>query len=275
MPTSDLDEAFDRFASVLTESRWADGSIGWRKGSAPEPEPTALLALALDDEAASDWLLAHQAADGAVVLETGEVRSTGAAGLNALALPTRDAQLAALRFAVSALGKGAPATDPQGWGWVPETYAWVEPTSRVLLATRILQPSDEQTIDDALRILRDREISAGGWNYGNSSVRGTDLKPYAQTTAIACIAMQGLNEPALDRGLDLLGTLALEERGGMSLAMSLLALRLNGGDESGPSDALLAAMLEQYERTAFLGNLGAVAWAALATSPHRPLEAKP
>ena len=120
--------------------------------------------------------------------------------------------------------------------------------------------------------MRGREISTGGWNYGNSAVRGTDLKPYAQTTAAACIAMQGLDEPALERGLDLLETLALRERGGMSLAMSALALRLNGREETAAFDAIITALVEQYDQTAFLGNLGAVAWAAMATSTTPALE---
>jgi hypothetical protein len=276
MRTSALSVTFDRMSEVLSAARRADGSLGWTRGAPPEPEPTALLALSLGDEAASEWLLAHQADDGAVVLETGEVRNTGAAALNALALPTETAQIAALDFAVSALatfveGSSDPG-DPEGWGWVPDTFAWVEPTSRVLLATRILRPSDAGTINDALTILRGREISTGGWNYGNSSVRGTDLKPYTQTTAIACIAMQGLAEPALDRGLALLETLGPRERGGMSLAMSALALRLNGREQTAAFGAILRALLAQYEKTAFLGSLGAVAWAAMATSTTPALE---
>ena len=271
---------FDRFATVLADAQLPDGGVGWVSGAPAEPEPTALLALALDDDRARSWLAAHQADDGAVVLETGEARNTGAAALNALALPTGPARLAALDFALTALARAVPEMqqpgEPVGWGWLPDTFAWVEPTSRILLATRILRPADQATIDDALKVLRAREVTTGGWNYGNSNVLGTDLTPYAQTTAAACIAMHGLDEPVLDRGLDQLETLALQERGGLSLAMSAMALRLNGRTDRPAHQQILAALDEQYDRTAFLGNLSAVAWAVLATRPGpSPLEVAP
>lgn len=268
--------AFERFADVLSREQHADGGLGWTAGATAEPEPTALLALALDDDRARRWLLEHQGPDGAVVLETGEVRNTGAAALTALALPTEQARLDALAFAVGAVGSRLDtpdaADDPLGWPWVPGTYAWVEPTARVLLATRALRPSDDATTSDALTILRDREVDGGGWNYGNSSVRGTDLTPYAQTTAMACIALHGMDEPCLERGLEALRRLLRVETGGLSLAMGAEALRLDGRDEESYGETV-AALASQYERTGFLGNLGTLAWAALATRDGRsPLE---
>jgi hypothetical protein len=268
---TDPNDAYERFSETLRSARLDDGSMAWVDGGAAEPEPTALLALATDDAEAREWLAAHQGEDGAVILETGEVRNTGAAALNALALPDEASRLSALAFAVAALGQTVPdpqyAGDPPGWGWVPATFAWTEPTSRVLLATRLLRPDDAPTIEDATVILRGREVVGGGWNYGNSAARGTDLTPYVQTTAIACTALQGLDEPSLDRGLSLLEARTLEELGGLSLAMSLLALRLGGRGGGEVAQSILDALVEQYERTAFLGNLGAVAWAALATAP--------
>jgi hypothetical protein len=280
VPSSATEVTFDRFATVLANAQLPDGGVGWISGAPAEPEPTALLALALDDHRARSWLAAHQADDGAIVFETGEARNTGAAALNALALPTADARLAALDFALTALGQAVPEMqqpdEPVGWGWLPDTFAWVEPTSRILLATRILRPADRATIDDALKVLRARQVTTGGWNYGNSTVLGTDLTPYAQTTAAACIGMHGLDEPSLQLGLDLLETLSLQERGGLSLAMSAVALRLNGRADEDAQHQIIAALDEQYDRTAFLGNLGAIAWAVLATRPGpSPLEAAP
>lgn len=270
---------FDRLAEVLLDAQGSDGGIGWIAGATPEPEPTAILALALDDDRARRWLADHQSPDGAVVFETGEVRNTGAAALNALALPTEAARLTALDFAIAALGERVEGSslpdEPAGWGWLPGTFGWVEPTSRVVLATRLLRPTDTATVDAGLAILRAREVAGGGWNYGNSDVLGTDLTPYAQTTAAACLALQGLDEPALRRGLDQLRGLARRERGGLSLAMAAVAFRLCLGEGSTAHHEVATALGQQYERTAFLGNLGSVAWAALALRPDPPPLAVP
>lgn len=275
MRQTTVDAAHDRFAGELTSARLGDGSFGWAAGGEGEPEPTALGALALDDDGARAWLAERQAADGSVVLETGEIRNTGAAALTALALPSEEARRAALAFAVAALGQTVPdpqyAGDPPGWAWVPGTFAWTEPTARVLLATRLLRPDDTATIDDGVVILRGREVVGGGWNYGNSAARGTDLTPYVQTTAAACLGLQGLDEPSLARGLDLLESKAVEEAGGLSLAMALLALRVSGRGGTPAAAAILEALVAQYDRTAFLGNVGALAWATMATGPDEDL----
>ncbi len=258
-------------AALLIEAQGSDGGIGWMAGATPEPEPTALLALALDDDRARQWLADRQGDDGAMVFETGEIRNTGAAALNAVALPTEAARLAALDFAIASIGERVDGSslpdEPAGWGWLPETFGWVEPTSRVLLATRILRPGDTAIIDQSLAVIRAREVAIGGWNYGNSNVLGTDLTPYAQTTAAACLALQGLDEPVLERGLGQLQTLARRERGGLSLAMAALATRLCESVESPAYIEMTTALGEQYQRTGFLGNLGSVAWAALALGP--------
>jgi hypothetical protein len=267
---SGIDDAHDRFRRELDGVVADDGGMSWVAGGANEPEPTALAALALDDDASRAWLAAHQADDGSVVLETGEVRNTGGSGLIALAMAPGAAQDRALDFAIGAKGGKVEdplyAEDPLGWGWVPGTFSWVEPTARVLLATRILRASDTTTIDDGVRILSTRETDAGGWNYGNANVNGTDLTPYVQTTAIAVIALAGLDVPALGRGIDRLRQAALVERGGMSLATTLLAVRLAADDPDFEAE-LVAALVAQYDRTAFLRNFGALAWAVLATAP--------
>ena len=267
---SGIDDAHERFRRDLAAAVAEDGGMSWVAGGANEPEPTALAALALDNDPSRSWLAARQADDGSVVLETGEVRNTGAAGLVALAMAPGSGRDRALDFAIGAKGGRVDdplyVDDPLGWGWVPGTFAWVEPTSRVLLATRILRPGDTATIDDGVEILSTRETDAGGWNYGNASVNGTDLTPYVQTTAIAVIALAGLDVAAVGRGIDHLHRAALSERGGMSLAMTLLAFRLAADDPAFETE-LAAALVAQYDRTAFLANRGALAWAVLATAP--------
>ena len=84
-------ELHARLSSRLEASRTGDG-FGPRAGLPPEPEPTALAAIALDDEDARAWLLDHQRADGGFALVVGTVVNDSATGLAALALPPGDAR---------------------------------------------------------------------------------------------------------------------------------------------------------------------------------------
>src|SRR5688572_11276036 len=102
----------DRAAEELRRRTNPDGGFGPRAGQPTEPEPTALVAMALG--------LDLPAMPGAQV-------STAATPLVALAMPSgaaRERMLDAL-----AAMQAQPAKAPRGWGWTPTTYGWVEPTS--------------------------------------------------------------------------------------------------------------------------------------------------
>ena len=255
---------------ALGEARLADGGFGLAGDGTSEAEPTAVAALALDDAAARAWLSAAQRPDGGFAALDGRPESPSVAALAALALNDRGAGLRALAHAVSnrahtvgESGEGDP-DGLDGWGWTSDTFSWVEPTSRVLLATKILRPADSVTRSEALRILRDRRCPDGGWNYGNANVNGVDLRSYAQTTAVALIALQGEATSLVDPPLRFLQRRWRDEPGGLTLAQTLVALRLHGSD--GAAD-LRQALASVYRRTAFLGNVLALAWAVLATAP--------
>ncbi len=264
----DLDTVHRALRDALLETRADDGGFGWSLAGEPEAEPTALAALALDDAAARDWLGAHQDEDGGFELSTGVVEQSAVTPLAALALEDGPSRRRALDHVESSRARTLEASGAdrgeEGWGWTPDTYAWVEPTARALLALRALRPEATEAIDEAHSVLVGREVEGGGWNYGNADVLGTDLKPYVQTSAAAVMALQGDDSGLLDRGRAYLRERATEERGGLSLAMALAALRLTGGGE--PS-GLLEALGEQYERTGFLGDVGSLAWAVLSTGP--------
>jgi hypothetical protein len=183
--------------------------------------------------------------------------------LAALALDEGDARERAIDYATAERAQRPPARDhvPAGWGWTPTTYGWVEPTARVLLLVRLLRPGDRSTADEAIALLAEREIAGGGWNYGNAEVRGTDLKPYVQPTAMAVLALQGRDDlPILRNGAAWLQERALDERGGLSLALAAVALAANGL----PAEEVVEGLATQWGRTRFLGNVAALAWAVLA-----------
>jgi hypothetical protein len=262
-------------ADSLRGMQRPDGGFGIAVGLPAEPEPTAVAALALDDAPARAWLAARQAPTGGFAERAGVVEDCATAAVVALALGKRDAALRALDYAIARrspqIGESGDEDGDgrDGWGWTPETYSWVEPTSRVLLATRVLRPADRSTRDEAVRLLEDRQCPDGGWNYGNATVNGVDLRGYAQTTAVALLALQGSGSDAAGRGLSFLRRAWSDEPGGLTLAQSLIVFRLTGDVAS--ARRVVDALAGSRRRTGFLGNVLVIAWAVLASSPEERL----
>jgi hypothetical protein len=264
----------ERLADALAAAIGNDGGLGFGAGEVPEPEPTAVAALALGDERARQWLLGRQHPSGGFALDTGVVENSATTALVALALPAGSARERALDYAVAChalVPEGLEGADP-AWGWTPTSYSWTEPTARVLLAMRVLRPRATATIDEAERTLAQRECRHGGWNYGNRDALGTDLKPYVQTTAVAVIALQGRPRELAERGAAHLRAHWREERGGLTLAQTLVALRLADAATDDTTE-LEVALDQQHARTGFLGNQLTLAWAVLATAPDDRLDA--
>jgi hypothetical protein len=261
---------FERSAETLDRSRSGD-AFGPTAGAEPEPEPTALAAIALDDDAARRWLTGAQRPDGSFGLTAGPVENDAATGLAALALPRGDERERALDHLVATPARTLPSDavvphDPNvpGWGWALGTAGWVEPTARALLAFRRLRPGARTQIDGAVGFLADRECVGGGWNFGNRSVYYVDLPPFGQTTAAGLIGLHALasGDGLVLRGVDALRRLWTLERGPLTLAMSLAAFRL--------LDLAEAEELEQaLERTldAPPPDVISLAWIALASGP--------
>ena len=195
--------------------------------------------LALDDGRARTWLEEHQRPDGSLALVIGDQVNPPDDSVNdsptalaALALPAGAGRDAALDHVVAhqaikldAVSEVVPM-DPtfRGWSWTPFTFGWIEPTSRALLALQVLRPSATAEIEDAVKLLADRSCVGGGWNYGNREVWEKELEPFAQTTAIALIGLQGAGDPqVVADGYAVLRKLWPVENGGMSLGVALLA----------------------------------------------------
>jgi hypothetical protein len=258
-------------AEALGAARGADGGFGPRAGIAAEPEPTALAAIALDDQAARAWLVEHQAPDGSFSRQLGGVRNDAATALAALALegePSSRALDALERERAGSFASSEVApfdASYRGWPWTEDAFGWIEPTARAVMALRVLRPAAAEPIADGLGVLRDRECVGGGWNYGNRIVLDEELPPFAQTTAIAMLALQGIAEPLVPRGLETLRRLWREEAdGALSLSLATAALALH--EDPDHRDAA-AALRGNFERTGFLGDVVALAWAAIALGP--------
>ena len=272
---------FGRLSARLESARNDDGGFGPRPGLPSEPEPTALATLALDDDAGRAWLASHQRADGSLALVIGdrvnppdESVNDSATSLAALAMPAGAPREKALDYIVAHQAVQLSSSSPvvpmdvslRGWSWTPFTFGWIEPTSRNLLALQILRPSATAQITDAVKLLADRSCVGGGWNYGNREVWDTDLEPYAQTTAIGLIGLQGSGDAkVVTDGYTVLRRLWPIEAGGLSLGLSLIAMRLAADGTDAERADIEVALSSSFDATAFLDDNVALGWATLAT----------
>lgn len=83
-------------------------------------------------------------------------------------------------------------TSLRGWPWVSGTHSWIEPTSLVMLALQAAGFKDHKRMAEAVKMILNRQLARGGWNYGNTTVFGTELRPIPESTGIALAALEGL-----------------------------------------------------------------------------------
>jgi hypothetical protein len=109
----------------------------------------------------------------------------------------------ALQFLLNATGKHWPKqkdapvahdTSIKGWPWIENTHSWIEPTSLSILALKVCGYAGHNRVLEAKRMILDRQLPSGGWNYGNTRVFGTMLRPSPVGTGHALSALAGLTE---------------------------------------------------------------------------------
>lgn len=269
-----------------------DGGWGYYPGTASRLEPTCWAGLALlaadpdgDRQAlvASTFFVRGRRGDGLIIDAAEAVEDRPNLAFNAMAalLLTQARMAAPAAHIVASLAehKGAKLPDSkinrqdnslQGWGWIDDTFSWVEPTCWCLIALKKLVPlfpAARARIDEAERLLADRCCSDGGWNYGNANMLGQQLRPYVPTTALALVAMQDRPAAAcVVRSLEYLSEHRVAERSAMALALASLALRVFGKT----TDEVDGYLVAQWDRTRFLGNnhLTAMALYSLTADRH-------
>jgi hypothetical protein len=117
-----------------------------------------------------------------------------------------------------------------GWPWTPGTTAWVEPTALFIIAlTRAGVLPTHVRIAAGVRLLVDRRIPSGGWNFGNpySKSHALAATPLATSIALSALAAAGVpaDGPAVPAGLRFLERSLSGDVSAVSLAWALIALR--------------------------------------------------
>lgn len=178
---------------------------------------------------------------------------------------------------VSAKGVRVDVFDPkqdntlQGWSWIKDTFSWVEPTSWCLLALKKSDAVFRTTAaaareQEAERLLVNRVCVAGGWNYGNASALGQDLRAYVPTTAVGLLSLQNRRmETAVQRSVQFLTGERLSEPSGMALSLAAMCLRVYGLSADDVEEQLATAVVQSEESA----NLQAMAMTVYALSAER------
>lgn len=236
--------------------RLRDSRQGWgnRAGGTPYVEPTALAALALSAStsttlpaesnvaiaAAAEWLKSIQQSEGCLGISPDLPRPSWTTPLAILVWLATDRCHESTKKAVDwllvqqGLTWSPTAESPYGhdtriagWAWVADTHSWLEPTALAVLALRRAGFSGHVRTLDGQRLIRDRVIRNGGWNYGNSAVFGTDLQPQPAPTGLALLALSGVEDadsPIVTQSCDYLETILPTTRAPQSLCYGTLAL---------------------------------------------------
>ncbi len=113
-----------------------------------------------------------------------------------------------------------------GWPWIDSTHSWVTPTAQSMIALTVAGFGDHERVLAGKRLLVDRQIPQGGWNYGNTSVLGQELRPFPETTGIALNALAGrVSREVVQISLDYVLREVPKLRTPLSLAWAILGLK--------------------------------------------------
>ncbi len=217
-----------------------------RGGGSYRPDATAWAVLALqasgvepgDLKPARARLAADQLPDGRIAVSSEHHQGYWPTPITVLAWEQapdfREARSRAVTFLLENTGHHFPRTSDsavghdtaiQGWPWIAGTHSWVIPTAAAIMALRVAGQGDHERVKAARRLLLDRQLPEGGWNYGNTVVYGQKLHPMPESTGLALSALAGIaRREELAPSLAYLKTRVTMVRTPLSLSWGLLGL---------------------------------------------------
>ncbi len=136
----------------------------------------------------------------------------------------------------------------RGWSWLSTAHSWVEPTSLAIIALKASGRGDHPRVQEAVRMLLDRQLSAGGWNYGNTTVFDTPLRPIPEDTGYALAALAGsVNRKRIEKSLEYLQSACIRARTPSTLCWGILGLS-SWGRRPEPVEQWIAESLDLQRR---------------------------
>jgi hypothetical protein len=116
-------------------------------------------------------------------------------------------------------------TSIHGWPWIENTHSWIEPTALSILALKIAGHTEHVRVKEGIKMIMNRQLNNGGWNYGNTTVFGRELYPMPDSTAIAISALYGsISRPDIDKSIDYLKSRIEKIKAPFSLGWGILGL---------------------------------------------------
>ncbi len=183
-------------------------------------------------------LIGEQGTDGRVWLSPGHPESYWPTALATLAWrgspASQMAQKRAIHFLLGISGvhfaktsddSSAHDTNLKGWPWIEGTHSWIEPTANCVMALRATGYGQHDRVREAIRMILDRQLPHGGWNYGNTSVFGKELHPMPESTGAALVSVAGqVEQNTVSRSLAYLEGEVDRLRTPVSLGWALIGL---------------------------------------------------
>ena len=146
----------------------------------------------------------------------------------------RENQARAADFLITSSGRHWPRaadspsahdTNIKGWPWIADTHSWAEPTALAMMALKIAGYGDHERVKEATRLLLDRQLPQGGWNYGNTLVFDQELRPMPLSTGMVLNALKDQTSlTTIQRSLTYLQSRVVSLPTPRSLGWSLLGL---------------------------------------------------
>jgi hypothetical protein len=269
-PNPDLANLIKRLTSFFLPG----GGCPYYKGRASSAEPTLLAGLALFASGAPaerakpllSWAQTLQNMDGSVSVNPGHrgqgLWLTAQAAIVFHHYGFKENLKRAQDFLLS-MRSVTVANDPRlkqdntlaGWPWVPGTFGWVEPTAWSLIALHLSGQAGHPRAVEGRKLLLDRRIPSGGWNYGNPNLDDKELLPFWDTTGLALTALCGHTDVAQVRqSLDLVEKRQDKIESLCGLAWAVISLQAYGRDAGRLRTRLRNLMGSMADEDLHLGN---------------------
>lgn len=261
-----LTDPTEKSSLTLLEDRYVEGvGFTYRPGGQCRPDAACWATLALEAAGgnsavtakARQSLLDAQRDDGRVCVSPQHPDACWPTALAILAWrgapEYREPRARAVRFLLD-LEQAPDEPDPyvthdgsiKGWPWIAKTHAWTEPTAYALMALRVCGYTDHDRTRDAIRLLLDRQLPDGGWNFGNTFVFERPMRPMPETTGLSLQALAGfVPGAAVDKSIAYLRSQLPNLTTPMSLAWAILGLHAWQETLQQPQEQIVSVLARQ------------------------------